>query len=328
MTDFSTEPKVTRDKVFAAAEQLLQAGTKPTMVAVKDILGGGSFSTISPLLAEWKDAKRQAVAVIKTPVPETVTKALSMVADQVWAAAQDESEKSVAGEREALHNAAKELAEREAELLDAIRSNELEIEKLKADCVRTEQLLVDQTAYANREHEKFTGTIEGLRVDKAKLEEHGKSLEAIAAERKEQLTAAATEASNLQGKLETVRSEAADLRHQIQRLEEDAQRLNGTIESLNGTVESLKNEAGDLRAELAAEKSSAAQNAAQLSALVKSEQDKNVSAGEKVVGLEKLLAQMQSQLDKERERCDSLQSEIVAIAKAKQEKPAAPVIAE
>lgn len=321
MTDFSTEPKVTRDKVFAAAEQLLQAGTKPTMVAVKDILGGGSFSTISPLLAEWKDAKRQAVAVIKTPVPETVTKALGLVADQVWSAAQEESEKSVAGEREALHNAAKELAEREAELLDAIRSNELEIEKLKTDCARTDQLLVDQTAHANREHATFTATIEGLRVDKAKLEEHGKNIEAIAAERKEQLTAAATEAATLQGKLETVRSEAADLRHQIQRLEEDGQRLTGTIES-------LKNEAGDLRAELAAEKSSAAQNAAQLSGLLKSEQDKNVSAGEKVSGLEKMLAQLQQQLDKERERCDGLQSEIVSIAKAKQEKPVAPAITE
>lgn len=328
MHDFSTEPKVTRDKVFAAADKLLADGTKPTMVAIKDALGGGSFSTISPLLAEWKDAKRQAVAVIKTPVPDTVTKALGLVADQVWSAAQEESEKSVAGEREALHNAAKELAEREAELLDAIRSNELEIEKLKADCVRTEQLLVDQTAYANREHEKFTGTIEGLRVDKAKLEEHGKSLEAIAAERKEQLTAAATEAATLQGKLETVRSESSDLRHQIQRLEEDAQRLNGTIESLNGTVENLKGEAAGLRTELATEKASAAQNAAQLSALVKSEQDKNVSAGEKVAGLEKLLAQMQQQLDKERERCDGLQSEIVAIAKSKQEKPVAPAATE
>lgn len=328
MHDFSTEPKVTRDKVFAAAEQLQQAGTKPTMSAVKDILGGGSFSTINPLVNEWKETKRQAVAVIKTPVPETVTKALNLVADQVWAAAQEESEKSVAVEREALHSAAKELAEREAELLDVIRSDELEIEKLKTDWARTDLALADQAAQMARDNAAFTATIDGLRVDKARLEEHGKNIEAIAAERKEQLTAAATEAANLQGKLETVRSEAADLRHQIQRLEEDVQRLNGTIESLNGTVEKLKTEAGDLRTELAAEKTSSTQNAAQLSALVKSEQDKNVSASEKVAGLEKLLAQMQQQLDKERERCDGLQSEIVAIAKSKQEKPVAPAATE
>lgn len=314
MIEFSSEPKVTRDKVFAAADQLFNAGDKPTMVKVKDILGGGSFSTISPLLGEWKESKRQATTIVKAPLPESVSRALSQVADQVWSAAQEESEKSVAGEREALHAASVELAEREAELLDAIRSNELDIrtltEKLEANS-RAAAEFADKSA---QDHAVLASNIESLKVDNAKLEEHSRSLEALGDERKQQLVSANQEITGLQAKIEGLRTEretldrtVADLRHEIQGKNAEIKRLGDAFELMKSEIGLMKQDIDSERAEKQA-----------LSAQIKTEQEKNASVAERSAGLEKLLAQMQEQLDKERKRCDNLQAEIILIAKEKQ----------
>ena len=38
---------VTREQIFAVADELDAAGQKPTLAAVRKALGGGSFTTIS-----------------------------------------------------------------------------------------------------------------------------------------------------------------------------------------------------------------------------------------------------------------------------------------
>ncbi len=47
-------------KVFAAAESLHAGGVAPTMEKVREKIGGGSYSTIGPLLKQWKLEKAQA----------------------------------------------------------------------------------------------------------------------------------------------------------------------------------------------------------------------------------------------------------------------------
>lgn len=317
MSEFSNEPKVTREKVFAAADQLYAAGDKPTMVKVKDILGGGSFSTISPLLNDWKESKRQATTVVKAPLPESVSKALAQVADQVWSAAQEESERAIAGEREALHAASVELGEREAELLDAIRSNELDIQSLTEKMDTTTRAAADFADKSAQDHAALASSIEGLKLDKAKLEEHVVSLDVLANDRKQQLVEAGVKAGGLQDKIEALRTERDTLKGEMTDLKYEIREKNAEIQRLDQAVEQLKSENATITKAFESEKS----EKQALSAQIKVEQDKNASSDEKVAGLEKMLIQMQRQLEKERERCDNLQNEIVAIAKSKQEKP-------
>lgn len=50
----STKPRtVTPAAVFEAATQLAARGHKPTNLAVRAELGGGSYSSIAPLLKQW-----------------------------------------------------------------------------------------------------------------------------------------------------------------------------------------------------------------------------------------------------------------------------------
>lgn len=47
-----------KKRIFNICNQLAEQGTKPTLVRVRNELGGGSFSTINPFLREWKEDRR------------------------------------------------------------------------------------------------------------------------------------------------------------------------------------------------------------------------------------------------------------------------------
>lgn len=79
---------VTSESVAEAADSLLAEGKNPTMNAVREVLGGGSLSTISPLLREWRDQKgQQAAAVIE--LPDEIRTVIERACTSLW----DESNK-------------------------------------------------------------------------------------------------------------------------------------------------------------------------------------------------------------------------------------------
>ena len=48
---------ISKDQIFAAADELDAAGQSPTRAAVRKALGGGSFTTISEGMTDWKARK-------------------------------------------------------------------------------------------------------------------------------------------------------------------------------------------------------------------------------------------------------------------------------
>jgi hypothetical protein len=59
---------VTKEQVFAAADQISVAGQRPTLEAVRKITGG-SYTTISPALNEWKARQATTAAPLREPAP-------------------------------------------------------------------------------------------------------------------------------------------------------------------------------------------------------------------------------------------------------------------
>lgn len=49
-------------QIIAAAEELLAAGTEPTYKAIRDMLAGGSNTTIKKPLNAWRESKRASTA--------------------------------------------------------------------------------------------------------------------------------------------------------------------------------------------------------------------------------------------------------------------------
>lgn len=55
---------VTREDIFAVADEIFSAGKNPSQASVRAKLGKGSFSTISKYLAEWRENQTDVEAVI------------------------------------------------------------------------------------------------------------------------------------------------------------------------------------------------------------------------------------------------------------------------
>ncbi len=65
--------KVTQEAVVAAAEKLISEGKKPTQTAIREVLGGGSFSTINPLYQAWRDSAEESKSMADVEMPERLT---------------------------------------------------------------------------------------------------------------------------------------------------------------------------------------------------------------------------------------------------------------
>lgn len=48
-----------KNRIFDICDQLTAQGVKPTLIRVRSALGGGSFSTINPLLQQWKEEHKK-----------------------------------------------------------------------------------------------------------------------------------------------------------------------------------------------------------------------------------------------------------------------------
>ena len=126
-----------RDRIIQAAEHLVSKGIeKPTNDQVRERLGGGSLSHISPVMREWRQA-RQATINTALEIPETLQKAIQVSIGQVWESA---SQLATAKTEEIQAQAQETITEMQAELSEAL-----------AEVTRLEKELGSQTELAERQ---------------------------------------------------------------------------------------------------------------------------------------------------------------------------------
>ena len=68
---------ISKDQIFAAADELDAAGQSPTLAAVRKALGGGSFTTISEGMTDWKARKAAKETPLREPAPPAVAERLT-----------------------------------------------------------------------------------------------------------------------------------------------------------------------------------------------------------------------------------------------------------
>ncbi|MBF0383193.1 MAG: DNA-binding protein [Magnetococcales bacterium] len=104
--------KVTQEDVDRIANALTAANKEPTLSAIKDQLGSGSFSTIGPMLKIWKDAKKEKVDV--PPIPGVLEDIALNAAASCWEEAFKETSKQIQAMKD-LHAAEKVEEKKEME---------------------------------------------------------------------------------------------------------------------------------------------------------------------------------------------------------------------
>jgi len=260
---------ITKEQIFAAADELDAAGQNPTLAAVRKAVGGGSFTTISEAMGEWRASKTAQAAPMREPAPQAVTDKLAELGADLWGVALDMANTRLAAEREALEGVRVEMEAARQEAAELADQLTVELDETKSRLASIEA--AEATA---------RGEADALRDELAAMRERATTAEARAGELRTELDHAHTDAAAQRAKLEKAeahgfgltdrvnelqalvyeanaelatvkgKAEAADRAHQEQRSEaaQAAERLRAQVESLQAALQAATSELATVKA--------------------------------------------------------------------------------
>ena len=98
----NTKMAITREQILETASKLAEQGIKPTQTNVREALGGGSFTTISEVLREWRQEQDQTAQLQAVVIPADITDRTNILVAQLWETAQTLANERLLKESESL----------------------------------------------------------------------------------------------------------------------------------------------------------------------------------------------------------------------------------
>jgi chromosome segregation ATPase len=221
-----TNMAISKQDIIEAAEKLQVAGVNPTMQAIRDALGGGSFATISPVLREWRNASGQR-ATVAIEMPGEAKAALERAGVDLWkiiTTLATEKLTKVQDEAEAAINAAQ--ADRD-EALAEIERLEAGIEQQGGELAEALAANEVSTNALNRALDE-NRALEIQLADKTRIEADNTRLTAELAELRTENKALVDDKFVLIGQMKDVESKLAAMAG----VEEEAKRLSAELAEL------------------------------------------------------------------------------------------------
>lgn len=233
---------ITKEQIFQAADELDAAGQNPTLANVRKQVGGGSFTTISEAMNEWRARKTSQATPMREPAPQAVTEKLAELAGDLWGVALDMANNRLAAEREALEAVRQEneVARQEAaELADQLTA-ELDEAKARIVALEAAELAAKREADALREKLAAAG-------------ERAATAEARAAELRTELDHAHQEARQARVERDQAQERAAVSASHAETLRDLVEGLRADLERANQEVDKERAANAEARKAMAAE---------------------------------------------------------------------------
>ena len=162
-------------RIVAAAEAVAGRGENVTLTAVRTELGGGSFSTISPVLRAWKAAQAHDDEPVREPLPDRLHEAAIAGAGEIWRAALE-----LAGERLAAERAA--LDATRVELDDAVTEATATADELATQLEQAQSTAQAAAETAAQTEAELRGTLHAERSQRAEAQQRCAVAQALADE--------------------------------------------------------------------------------------------------------------------------------------------------
>jgi len=170
---------ITKERIFQIADDLDANGQNPTLALVRKNLGGGSFTTISEAMTEWKARKAaQEAPSRREPLPQAAMDQLTELGAELWGMALDLANGRLAGERAALEVTRLELEAGKNEAAELANQVTAEVEELQAKALELETA----TQAAKHEADTLRTTVSGLTERVATAEARAVEIEKRAAD--------------------------------------------------------------------------------------------------------------------------------------------------
>jgi chromosome segregation ATPase len=162
---------ITKEQIFAVADELDATGQNPTLAAVRKVIGGGSFTTISEAMTEWRAGRAAKAAPIREPAPQAITERLGELGAELWASALDLANGRLAAEREALEAARDETEAARQEASELADQLSVELDEAKTQIAALEASEAAVKSEANELRAKLSAAIERAAVAEARSDE-------------------------------------------------------------------------------------------------------------------------------------------------------------
>jgi hypothetical protein len=213
---------VTREAVFEAAEALTTAGNDPSILAVQERIGGGSYSTVKRFLDTWKAERKSAAPAIEVP-PDVAARGEELVRS-LWGAAHGLAEQRIAAVRT---EADQQVRQAQA----ALQAAEVTIARLEAEADQATQQLAEAQQQLVEARTALEEARTAARIAEARTAEHERQiadLQRQVAQSRDELEAARAQAidqARLSGELAALRQQLQDQAALIERLSTQGHRI-------------------------------------------------------------------------------------------------------
>jgi chromosome segregation ATPase len=154
------------EQIHAAADALVARGEHPTLDKVREEVGGGSYTLLSPALRRWR-ANRQPTTGLPALPANLQGRAESLVRD-LWHAAQSAAQAQVAEERTTLEQAQAEAEQTQAAAEQRAEEAVQETDRLRKELEEAKAQL--QTAERRAEATEAEAAQEAARAERAEAE--------------------------------------------------------------------------------------------------------------------------------------------------------------
>ena len=174
-------------RIVAAAEAVATRGENPTLTSVRTELGGGSYSTISPVLRAWKAAQARDDEPVREPLPDRIHEAAVAGAGEIWRAALELASERLGAERAALDAT-------RVELDDAMTEATTTADELATQLEQTQSAAQAAAETAARTEAELREALDAERSQRVTAEQQGAVAQALADERQGEIETARTQA--------------------------------------------------------------------------------------------------------------------------------------
>lgn len=80
-------PAVTKEAIWAAADQIEAGGGYASLAAVRKVVGRGSYTTIAAAMKEREQLPRTDLKSVTFPMPNVLSERFGALGEEIWAAA-------------------------------------------------------------------------------------------------------------------------------------------------------------------------------------------------------------------------------------------------
>jgi chromosome segregation ATPase len=261
---------ISKQDILEAAEKLQAAGINPTMQAIRDALGGGSFATISPVLREWRNASGQR-ATVAIEMPGEAKAALERAGVDLWkiittlateklTKVQEEADAAIqaanADRDEALLEIAKletGIEQQAAELAEALAANEVTTNALNTafDEIRGLEINLADKARIEAENTRLHTELTELRVERKALVEEKFVLVGTLKDAESTLSRTENQLSSVEKELVKVSEQLEEKEAKVTKLQTENNIFSLQTQKLQIALDASESKAGELKAEVA-----------------------------------------------------------------------------